>query len=188
MGLIVVAHGLTGSGKTEVANYLEEKYGVRHFHPYRFVKRQYEELLGKQIGFLDTQEGKNYPIPGNEGVTMQELMVEDFHFTRRWFPMKTALHVRRTLPMMLQYADVCCVSFRNQAETDELLAIAPNHTLVLITLSRELARAESSDVFHDEIKSRLLSAANFVFPIANDFSLTHLQVMIDEVMAYLGQR
>lgn len=186
MAIIFVAHGLTGAGKTETANYLSEKYHIAHYHPLRFAKAHYERLLQKPEGFLDTQEGKRYPVPYNSDHTMQEFMVAYYHFKRHWMPGFTTMNMAIELPKLLAYGNVCCVSLRNPQEIDELLRIREEgfHHLVLLSLHRQDARRESSDEYYQFIREKLTQHCNQIFPINNNFNLQHLHNTLDDVIRY----
>jgi hypothetical protein len=186
MGVIYVAHGKTGAGKTKVANYLESEYGVRHYHPFGFEKRFEENLCDMSEGFLDTVEGKNAPIPNNESENMQAFMVAKYHFYKEWMPGRTSLAMRRHLPKLLEYNDICVVSLRNIAEVEALVDIrdAGHHQLIVFSLHRESAKLETSDENYGTIKDMLWTSGNMMFPVNNNFSLEHLHTMLDDIIRY----
>lgn len=186
MAIIFVAHGLTGSGKTETANYLEEKYGIYHFHPIGFAKRQYERLLQKPNGFLDEQGGKSFPIPGKEDHTMQDFMIGLYHFMREWMPLYSTLNMAIEVPRMLAYGNVCAVSIRNPSEVTELIRIRDEgyHRLVLLSLHRETARRETSDEYYQFIREKLTQHCNHIFPVNNNYNIKHLHNCLDDIIQF----
>lgn len=188
MAIIFVAHGLTNSGKTETGKYLEQKYGIYHYHPIRFAKAHYEKILQKPEGFLDTQEGKSYQIPGTDH-SAQEFMVALYHFMRHWMPNYSTMNMAVELPKRLGYGNVCAVSLRNPQEIDQLLDIRDKgcHQLILLSLHREEARRETSDEYYESIRQNLTQHCNQIFPINNNFNLQHLHNCLDDVMKYCLQ-
>lgn len=185
MSIIYVAHGLTSSGKTEVANYLETK-DIFHYHPIRYIKGHYEYLIQKPIFFLDSTEGKSFPIPGNESKTMQEFLVASYHFYKEWMPLRTAMIMASQLPQMCKISDICVVSLRLPKEAETLIKIARDgwHKLILIDLHRNEAIKESSDEYYEEIREMLLCAADAIFPIDNNLSIEYLQGILDDIVRY----
>lgn len=186
MGVIYVAHGKTGSGKTEVANYLESKYNVHHYHPIGFMKRFEEKLCGLPEGSLDLPEGKCSPVPTNESKSMQEYMVALYHFYKEWMPGRSSLAMRTHLPKLLSYGDVCVVSLRNLKEIGALIDIrnAGSHHLITFNLHRDSSRQETSDENCSAIHQLLWAHSDMMFPINNNSTIEHLQKTLDDVIQY----
>lgn len=188
MAIIYVAHGRTGTGKTEVANYLQQRYSIQHFHPIGFMKRFEEKLCGLPEGSLDLQEGKNAPVPTNENKNMQEYMVALYHFYKVWMPGRSSLNMRRELPELLKNGNVCVVSLRNLAEIDALMEIKESglHKLITLSLHREVAINETSDENYQDIRHKLWTCSDMMFPVNNNFELRYLHYMIDDILKYCG--
>lgn|GEM_PF-4070635 len=186
MAIIYVAHGRTGEGKTEVANYLKSKYNIHHYHPIGFMKRFEEKLCGFPEGFLDTIEGKNAPVPTNENKSMQEYMIALYHFYAVWMPGRSTLAMRAHMPKLLSYQDVCVVSLRNIQEVEALVDIrdAGDHQLVVFSLHRDSAKKETSDENYTQIREMLWKHGNQVFPLNNNFTLEDLHCNLDDLIKY----
>jgi hypothetical protein len=186
MAIIYVGHGKTGSGKTELANYLERKYSVHHYHPIGFMKRFEEKLCGLPEGALDAIEGKSQPVPTNEDKTMQEYMVALYHFYKTWMPGRSSLNMRLELPKILAYSNVCLVSLRNLQEVDALIDIkdAGHHRLITFSLHRETSVEETSDENYCAIRDKLWTHSDMMFPVNNNFSLNYLHQIIDDILRY----
>jgi len=188
VGIIYVAHGKTGAGKTEVANYLESRYNVHHYHPIGFMKRIEEKLCGLPEGSLDLPEGKRSPVPTNETKTMQEYMVALYHFYAVWMPGRSSLAMRMNLPKLLEYGNVCVVSLRNIQEIDALVDIrnSGDHRMITFSLQRDSAVGETSDENYSKIREMLWEKSDMVFPLNNNFTLEQLQKTLDDLMKYSG--
>ena len=186
MSIIYIAHGLTASGKTETANYLESKYNIHHYHPIGFMKRFEEQLCGLPEGSLDLPNGKNAPVPTNETKSMQEYMVALYHFYKEWMPGRSSLNIRREIPKLLAYGDVCVVSIRNIEEINALIEVRNEgfHRMVALHLHRGQAKLETSDENYKTIRQLLWAKADMVFPINNNFNLDHLHRTLDDILKY----
>lgn len=186
MGIIYVAHGRTGAGKTEVANYLQSQYGAYHFHPIGFMKRFEEKLCGLPEGSLDLPLGKSAPVPGNESKSMQQYMIALYHFYKEWMPGRSTLNMRRELPELLEKGDVCVVSLRNLEEVNSLVDIrdAGNHRMIAFNIHREVPEDVSSDENYIAIRDLLWKHANMMFPLNNNFSLGYLHMILDDIIRY----
>jgi hypothetical protein len=187
MALIVVAHGKTGTGKTEVANYLHKKYNFYHFHPIRYIKEILERLIGAPEGYLETPEGKALPIPGNNNkTTVQELLVALFHFGQQWIPSHSALNIKSSAPTILANQNICFVSLRAIEEAQQVVAIAHegNHKLLLLDLYRNVEQQETSDLNHSEIRRYLLKKADSIYMLNNNESIETLHKTLDDIMGY----
>ena len=190
MSVIYVAHGLSNSGKTEVANHLEAQYGAVNYHPIGFLKRLKEKVCGLPEGALDTVEGKNTPIPNNPNKTMQDLMVALYHFYKEWVPGYASMHMRRDLPFVLKENDVCIAGIRNLEEVEAIAHIktTDRHGLVVFNLHRKLSNRTSSDELYEETSDLLAKHSDCMVHINNNLDLAHLQRRIDTIMSCFSAR
>ncbi len=156
----VIILGVSGSGKTTVAKYLEERHDLYAFHPYRKVKDFYEDHYGLSPGYLDTKEGKEY-IPPGMTITMQEMMVAEYHFRREVDPLYTTRAIFDSLSTRLLYDwdNFSVQGLRNIEEVEEIEKVFAdwNFDFVLVELQGRNAR-ESSDEKYDSIKQKLLNS------------------------------
>lgn len=183
MSVIYIAHGLSNSGKTEVANYLETQYGIINYHPIGFEKRLKEKICGLPEGALDTVEGKNTPIPNNPDKTMQDLLVALYHFYKEWVPGYASMHMKRDLPSILKDNNVCIAGIRNIEEVEAIADIKKaGHELVVFNLHRKLSKRTSSDEMYEETSDLLAHHSDFMVHINNNLDLAHLQSRIDTML------
>jgi len=174
--------GLTGAGKTELANYLETVYSIKHVHPIRRLKDHYEEVINKPAGFLDTKEGKAYVPPGCTH-TMQEIMVAEYHFKQQYMPNYSALSLASLLPKYLTEGSVGLVSIRNEAEVNVVKSLQElGHRHVHVPLYRSAARAETSDGMFNVLNAKLINISDAVYGINNNGSLSELYLRADEMI------
>lgn len=187
MSVIYIAHGLSNSGKTSVANHLETQYGVINYHPIGFMKRLEEKVCGLPKGALDTVEGKNMPIPNNPDKTMQDLMVAMYHFYKEWVPGWASMHMRQELPSILKDSNICIAGIRNLKEVEAIADIKTKagHALVVFNLHRKLSKRASSDEMYEETSDLLAHHSDFMVHINNNLDLAHLQSRIDSMVSCL---
>lgn len=145
----IIFLGLSGSGKSTACEYLDVMHGYYDFHPYRFVKRQYERLYSLQEGALDTREGKNY-IPPGATITMQQLMVDEYHFRKERDPYYTTRNISLELGKVSRDTPLCIQAVRNIAETEQILKLGRYFTLAVIEAELR-QRSESSDTEYERI-------------------------------------
>lgn len=183
MSVIYIAHGLSNSGKTEVANHLEAQYGVINYHPIGFKKRLEEKICGLPSGALDTVEGKNTPIPNNPDKTMHDLLVALYHFYKEWVPGYASMHMRQELPSILKDNNVCIAGIRNLKEVEAIADIKKaGHELVVFNLHRKLSKRASSDEMYKETSDLLAHHSDFMVHINNNLDLARLQSRIDSIV------
>ncbi len=164
----IIFLGPSGSGKSTACEYLAKFHGYYDFHPYRFVKRQYETLYKLPAGYLDTVEGKADKATGMI-CTFQEMMVREYHFRKKTDPyyvtrniaVELETPIKRNQPIVFQ-------AIRNMAEAQELQKLGIKAFVVELQGRGDLA---SSDEQYDMIRSFItkeLSEEYFLYDNSSD--------------------
>lgn len=147
--------GQSGSGKSTCCRYLRDKHGYYSYHPYRFIKRQYETLYRLPAGYLDTQEGKSDRAKGMT-CTFQELMVKEYHFRLEIDPFYTSRNVEIELvPIIHRQQPICMEAIRNLAEVEQIKKLNIFYEIIIL---EGRGKPETSDVKYEEIKQLLISS------------------------------
>lgn len=145
----------SGGGKSTACEYLAKFYKYYDFHPYRFVKKQYETLYKLPAGYLDTAEGKEDRAPGMP-VTFQEMMKQEYHFRRQTDPLYVSRNIASELNSVLQEGrPIALQAIRNLEELEEIFKLGISYHLIEILGRGQLI---SSDENYSEIKRQLFVA------------------------------
>ena len=182
---IIILQANTYSGKTEVSNFLESTLGIKEFHPYGFRKRQLENHY--KCPNLDTQEGKNF-IPDGMSVSMQELMVSEYHHYVEIDPFFTTRVLRDNLSELVDTkGTVCVVSIRNIPEVLELFKVLWAHKYThepyFIRINRPGYNGSTSDDKMERIWQLYnLNYVSSCFVVNNDSTLDSLFEQVKQIL------
>jgi hypothetical protein len=176
--IMVIAHGLSKSGKSTLVKLAEEKYGFVGFHPNSFRKDQLQRHY--RCPDLDTPEGKSF-IPNGMTIPMQQLMVDEYHFYAERDPLFTARRMAIDLPVLLTKHDrVIVQSIRNMAEVDVLMGLRW-YFPVVIAIDRG-QQGETSDEMTDDILARYVESGWPITPVHNLGLLSEYEDSLTEVL------
>jgi len=183
---IICLIGLSNSGKSTIAEYLENKFGIANYSPIGRLKRFLEDINGLEPGELETYEGKNKKPKGSD-YTFNEILVDSFHFWRERDPKFASKMLMQDLTEHLEQENVCSIqSIRNLEEVDVINNVADMYdaNLYVINVMGNQEIARTSDYNFNQIENRLLMLADESFQIVNPYT-NDLFPMIDDIMFYL---
>lgn len=181
MPLMFMAHGWSACGKSTVVDYLANAHNCRPFHPIRFLKSQLEYHYDLSPLSLDTSLGKSYVPPGAKS-SMQEIMVDIYHFWRKHDPQYSTRNMRKELPLLLREGNVALQAIRNPDEVEVILDLQEQgHSLIYIYIDREGAAPETSDEHMYQIDQMCTNRAAYSTAITNNGSFEDLYKKVDAI-------
>lgn len=184
---LILVHGVTGSGKSEVCNYLESEYGIINFHPFGFVKRQLEEHYELPYGALDTRAGKDHKADGANS-TMQEIMIDLYHFYRKHDQRYCTRNLRREVPRLLEKHHVIMQGIRNPEEVGAIRYIKESLGVpfLYLDIKRDKEERATSDEHYEYVQDESLSLCSVSAQIENNGTLKDLHIFLDAICSMIG--
>lgn len=184
---VILFHGVSGTGKTTCSNYLQQEYKFTELHPFGFYKRWLEAHYDSPD--LDSTLGKEF-VPKGMEISMQQLMVDCFHFWEPRDPYFTTRNLSDSLDELVTDTSVegiSLVSFRNKPELEALFNCLWGYQLTptFINLTRPNVESRESSDIHSESLWRLIKShyEERCFELVNDGDLKTLYSKLDELVS-----
>jgi len=189
MKKIIAITGLTNSGKSTVADYLQEVYGIPNTSPIKPLKAFLENIYGLKAGELDDQDVKA-ETPEDSTCTYQQMLVDCFHFWRvrdSNFGAKMLASEIERLFLNEGARTISIQSIRNLEEVKTIAAMVVLHDaeLSFINISGNREREESSDINLAEIDDTLMQISDRGCVVSNEYD-SNLFRDLDICMGELG--
>jgi hypothetical protein len=189
MKKIIAITGLTNSGKSTVADYLQEVYGIPNTSPIKPLKAFLENVYGLKVGELDDQAVKA-EIPEEANCSFQDMLVDCFHFWRvrdSNFAAKMLASEIERLFLNEGARSISIQSIRNFEEVKTIAAMVALHDaeLSFINVTGNREREETSDINLAEIEDTLMQISDRGCVISNQYD-SNLFRDLDICMAEMG--
>lgn len=181
--MIILLSGNSSSGKTTFAESLESNYrdtfaAIDSIAP---LRRLYDHYYGV---YPDSQERKSYVPPGCT-LSLQEMLVEEYHFRKRIDPQFSARHVYKEGAKFLQSGYVpVYLNVRNLEEAQSLVNLGS--PIITVRLSRKSEVVESSDVYQYDILELVKPQVcrEFYFSELNELTTGHALDLVYSSVEY----
>ena len=166
--LLVCVFGASGAGKDEFVKICTEYSGYNRLHPIEDLKIFLEDHFAISRGSLDRQDGKNHkPLPGLD-VTMQDIMVQLYHFWERLGVPFSYFYVKQVLE---RGEPLVVLAIRNEHEYQAILDNADMYTIAVVKITRPGCKEISTDHLQNSIFERLSEIATEVIELNNGGTL-----------------